>query len=60
MKKEHNEDAFDLASTTGYTLAEIKKLNSEWVDRVKQLKLEPQSDDYNKYLKQFRDEVARR
>jgi len=51
---------FDNYNTEGYSEDQLSEFNAEWKKRCKELKLQPESDDYHQAAKNFADEVSRR
>ena len=47
-------------NTEGYSQTQLDNFNDEWIKRVEELHLEPESDDYHQAAKAFTDEVNRR
>ena len=47
-------------NTEGYTTSQIDAFNTEWEERVEQLKLEEYTEEYDFQSKAFCDEIARR
>jgi len=60
MEDRMNERLFRQDNTEGYTDTELDELNTEWIEKARELYIDPYTEEYDVEAKRFADEVARR